>query len=191
LAAVVISITLNNYFANRNSSDPEVGVTRETTKNTAAATTSATTPSPTTSRSNPATTGPTRSEQEEAEDLVTAWADATTRRDFTDAARIDPTKSPHELEMMYGSADDPVRMFSVRPYFADATQDGEVWTLTGAVIAWDYDPQPTIRTHVVCSEWEVDLDAGTAAWTIGASRFFPGELIPREQFADAYDATCA
>jgi hypothetical protein len=128
--------------------------------------------------------------QEEAQDVVTAWADATTQRDFTEAARIDPTRSPDDLEMMYGGADDPVRMLSVQPYFAGATQDGQVGTLTGAAISWDYDPEPTIRTHVICSEWEVDLDTGTAAWTTGADRFFPAEQIPSDEFAEAFDDTC-
>jgi TIR domain len=129
-------------------------------------------------------------DQGQAEDVVKAWADATTRRDFTEAARIDPTRSPDALETFYHGAEDPVRMFSIQPYFANGTHDGRRWTLSGAAIVWDYNPAPTIRTHVICSEWKVDLDNGTAAWTTGEEKFLEGRQIRSEQFAKVYDDTC-
>jgi hypothetical protein len=129
-------------------------------------------------------------EQEQARQLVTDWADSTTNRDFIEASRIDPAHSPEYLEMLYRPADDPVRMISVQPYIADATQEGSLWRLEGAAMALDFNPEPTIRTHVICSEWMVDVEAGTATWTEGTDEFFEGQQIPSEEFAATYEAVC-
>jgi hypothetical protein len=138
----------------------------------------------------PATSTPPASPQEQATALVTAWADATTRRDFTEAARIDSSRTAADLETLYGSADAPVRMVSVQPYIAGAVPDGPLWRLTGASFAYDYNPEPTIRTHVICSEWVVDLAASRLAWNPGKDAFFEGQQIPADQFADVYASTC-
>ena len=69
--------------------------------------------------------------------------------------------------------------------------EGSLWRLTGAAMALDFNEYPTKRTHVICSEWLVDLDAGTATWIEGADEFLEGQEIPSEQFADTYDAVCA
>jgi hypothetical protein len=130
------------------------------------------------------------SEREQAEDLVTTWADATTERDFEEAARIDPSHSPEFLETLYRSADDPVRMISVQPYIAETAGGGSLWRFEGAAMALDYNEEPTIRTHVMCSNWVVDLDAGTATWTTGAGQFFEGEQISSERFEEVYEAVC-
>ena len=100
------------------------------------------------------------SDQDEAEDLVAEWADATTARDFEEAAAIDPSRTADELVTLYGGPDDPVRMISMQAYIDEATQEGDLWRLTGAAFAVDYDPEPETRTHVICSDWMVDLDVG-------------------------------
>ena len=141
------------------------------------------------------------SEQDEAKDLVSAWADATTLRDWEQVATIDPSHSPDYLENLYRPVGEPTRMFAVHPYVATASQEGALWKLSGAAFAWDYDPEPTVRTHVICSEWVVDLAAGTATWRSGADEvpegeqalggdFVPGEQVSAEQFASQYDAIC-
>ena len=92
-------------------------------------------------------------------------------------------------------------MFAVHPYVATASRDGALWKLSGAAFAWDYDPEPAVRTHVICSEWVVDLAAGTATWRSGADDipegdqalggdFVPGEQVPADQFASQHDAIC-
>jgi len=141
------------------------------------------------------------SEQDEAEDLVSAWADATTLRDWEQVATIDPSHSPDYLENLYRPVSEPTHMFAVHPYVATASRDGALWKLSGAAFAWDYDPEPAVRTHVICSEWVVDLVAGTATWRSGADDipdgdqalggdFVPGEQVPADQFASQYDAIC-
>ena len=129
------------------------------------------------------TDGSDPSRQDQAEDLVMAWGDATTARDFTEAERLDPSHPAEFLETLYGGIDDPVRMVSVEPYIAEVSGDGSVWRLRGAAMALDYNPDPSIRTHVICSDWLVDLDAGTATWTTGADEFFEGVEVPPAQFA--------
>ena len=57
-------------------------------------------------------------------------------------------------------------------------------------MGWDYNPEPTVRTHVMCSEWLVDLTAGTATWTSTGDKFLEGEQITSEGFQEAYDAYC-
>ena len=81
-------------------------------------------------------------------------------------------------------------MISVEPYIATVVPEGPLWRLTGAAMAFDYNEEPTIRTHVICSEWLVDLEAGTATWTSGADEFFEGQQIPTEQFEGTYEAVC-
>jgi hypothetical protein len=81
-------------------------------------------------------------------------------------------------------------MISMQAYIDEATQEGDLWRLTGAAFAVDYDPEPETRTHVICSDWIVDLESGTATWTSSSDEFFPDEEISSDDFADTYAETC-
>ncbi|HYN32843.1 MAG TPA: TIR domain-containing protein [Ilumatobacteraceae bacterium] len=129
-------------------------------------------------------------EQLQAQELVNEWADATTRRDFVEAARLDTSMTAEQLEALYRPADAPTRMIAVQPYIAETVADGPLWRSTGAAMAWDYDEEPTIRTHVICSEWVVDLAAGTMRWEPGEDAFVQ-EQISQERFDETFSAFCS
>ncbi len=130
------------------------------------------------------------SEQDEAEDLVAGVADATTARDFEEAAAIDPSRTADELVTLYGYRTTPSEWFRWTHTSMTRRRRETSAPHGSGVRAVDYDPEPETRTHVICSDWLVDLEAGTATWESSSDEFFPDEEIPSEEFADTYAETC-
>ena len=161
---------------------PDPTTTRAGTTTDASATTGTSTP----------TTAAPPSDIDQARALVMTWADATTRRDWAEAARIETSGTIVDYDTWYGGQKP---MKSINPYIVSETPAGDLWILTGAVMAYDYD-HPTLRdnitTNVVCSWWEVDLASGTAKWGFDPERVDRDDRqIPPEEFAEAYQRVCA
>ena len=65
----------------------------------------------------PTTTLPLVTEQDQAKAIVLNWTEATSNRDWTEAARLDSSDRIKNYDTWYGLPDAPNHMVSIQPYF--------------------------------------------------------------------------
>ena len=138
----------------------------------------------------PTTTVALVSEEDQAKAVVLAWTTATSNRDWAEAARLDTSGRIKNYDSWYGGVDAPKHMVSIQPYFATASTDGTIWTLSGAVMAFDMFPVPTLTTNVVCSVFIVDLPNGSMAWQPESRPATRVDALDPSQFESNYTDRC-
>lgn len=134
--------------------------------------------------------------QDQAKQVIAGWAAATSNRDWSKVAEIDPEGLPegrgHDYEGWYGTdPNQPNYMNSIQPYFSDQQANGtDKWTVNGAVVAYDVsDESADGRTNFICSTWDVDLAKKTSHWNIAGSEQYPGK-VPSSDFGSTYNTVC-